>query len=111
MRTSECVVEDELNGRVRMNVPPPRLESGAAPGYDAIPLEVPNPFEVMELFKRHRFTNVVLRWYALSPRDAVLSSAIANQFRQAAIKLEGEPSGWRGMFLCSAFVVEARKAS
>ena len=30
-------------------------------------------------------------------------------FREEALKLEHDTSGWRGLFLCSAFVVEAIK--
>src|SRR5215207_5224774 len=29
--------------------------------------------------------------------------------RAPSIRLEHEPSGWRGLFLCSAFFVQARK--
>ncbi len=30
-------------------------------------------------------------------------------FKEEAIRLEHEMSSWRGMFLCSAFIVEAEK--
>jgi len=39
-----------------------------------------------------------------------LGEKIPELFRKEAISLEREPSGWRGYFLCSAFVVEATKA-
>jgi hypothetical protein len=32
-------------------------------------------------------------------------------FREEAVRLEHETSGWRGLFLCSAFVVEAVKGA
>jgi hypothetical protein len=37
----------------------------------------------------------------------MLEKSIGAAFRKEAMKLEHEPSGWRGYFLCSAGVVEA----
>jgi hypothetical protein len=38
-----------------------------------------------------------------------LADRMPELFREEAIRLEHESSGWRGLFLCSAFVVEAVK--
>ena len=38
-----------------------------------------------------------------------LSGDMAEEFRRESIRLEHDPSDWRGYFLCSAFVVEAVK--
>jgi hypothetical protein len=86
-----------------------RLEGSEAPGYDAITSRFHNPFEVLELFRRHRFENTKLLWYHYHPAMPYLQSANPELFREEAIRLEHECSGWRGLFLCSAFVVEAIK--
>ena len=39
-----------------------------------------------------------------------LAARAPELFRREAISLERDPSGWRGYFLCSAYVVEAVKA-
>lgn len=106
------LVADELNERLRMDVPR-RQEArpGAAPGYDEIFSKFHTPFEVADLLKRHDFVDVTYRWYHYHPAMPYLGDRQSQLFRDEAIKLEGEPSGWRGMFLCSAFVAEATKAS
>jgi hypothetical protein len=108
----KTIVAEELNTRLRMDLPPLRttLDGSGAPGYDAILSKFHNPFEVVELFERHNFTDILLRWYHYHPTMPSLSGKSPGAFRNAAIRLERETSGWRGMFLCSAFVVEAVKA-
>jgi len=104
-------VAKELKSRLRMDAPAARLhiEGSEAPGYDAIPCRFHNPFEVFELFRRHRFEKMRLLWYHYHPAMPYLESANPSLFREEAIRLEHEYSGWRGFFLCSAFVVEAVK--
>jgi len=105
------VVSEELKARVRMDVPPVRAttDSGTGPGYDVILSRFHNPFEAPELFERHGFTDIKLHWYHYHPAMPVLESQIGEQFRKEAFRLEHEPSGWKGYFLCSAYVVEAVK--
>jgi 2-polyprenyl-3-methyl-5-hydroxy-6-metoxy-1,4-benzoquinol methylase len=103
-------VTKDLETRLRMDMPPMRdrvEEAGGAPGYDAIFSKFHNPFEVMELFGRHGFHDIALRWYHYHPAMPYLESEMPELFRQEAIQLEQKSSGWRGLFLCSAFVVEA----
>ena len=38
-----------------------------------------------------------------------LESSAPQAFRDASIAMEHEASGWRGLFLCSAFLVQARR--
>lgn len=85
------------------------LNGSAAPGYDAITSRFHNPFEVIDLFNRHGFENPNLLWYHYHPAMPYLADRMPEQFREEALRLEHESSGWRGMFLCSAFVVEAVK--
>jgi len=105
-------VARDLESRLRTDVPPRRekKKDSDAPGYDEILARFHNPFEVFELFEKHRFEKVKLLWYHYHPAMPYLEDRMKELFREQAIKLEHESSGWRGMFLCSAFVVEAVKA-
>lgn len=104
-------VAKDLELRLRLDMPPQRntISGSDAPGYDAILSRFHNPFEVLELFRKHGFEQSKLLWYHYHPAMPYLENAMPALFREEAIRLEHEPSGWRGMFLCSAFVVEAVK--
>jgi len=68
-----------------------------------------NPLDVDRVFVEAGFTDVVIQpfhYHATLPR---FESSLGAAFREASIQLENEPSGWRGLFLCSAFVVQARR--
>jgi 2-polyprenyl-3-methyl-5-hydroxy-6-metoxy-1,4-benzoquinol methylase len=110
-KVKECVARD-LATRLRMDMPPIReraAEDPEAPGYDAILAKFHNPFEAMELFKRHKFHDISFRWYHYHPAMPYLEGELPELFRKEAIRLEQESSGWRGYFLCSAFIIEAVK--
>jgi SAM-dependent methyltransferase len=105
-------VARDLATRLRMDMPP--MGDGvegdeAAPGYNSILSKFHNPFEVTELFSRHGFHDIKLRWYHYHPAMPYLDGEMPELFRREAVRLEHESSGWRGLFLCSAFVVEAVK--
>ena len=104
------LVADDLQGRLRMDVPaaPPRVPN-AAPRDTEIFSKFHTPFEVTDLLERHGFADVMFRWYHYHPAMPYLSERAPQRFRDEAIGLERETSGWRGMFLCSAFVAEATK--
>ena len=103
------VVSAAIKPRLAMDVPPLRdkVEGADAAGYDAILSKFHNPLEVPELFTKNGFSDVKLHWYHYHPAPPMLENQMPEQFRRAGIRLEHEPSGWRGLFLCSAFVVEA----
>ena len=110
-QVKECVAKD-LATRLRMDMPPLReraAEDPEAPGYDAVLSKFHNPFEAIELFKRHGFQDITLRWYHYHPAMPYLEGEMPELFRREAVRLEHEVSGWRGFFLCSAFVIEAVK--
>lgn len=111
-KVKEAVARD-LESRLRMDMPPMRttVEGSDAPGYDAILSRFHNPFEVFDLFERHGFEQAKLLWYHYHPAMPYLESGMQALFREEAIRLEHEASGWRGLFLCSAFVVEAVKGA
>ena len=102
-------VAAELAPRLAMDKPPQRTGTAEAPGYDEILAKFHNPFELSELVERHGFTNVKFHWYNYHPAPPMLAGSLGQSFREAGIALEGSDS-WRGMFMCSAGVIEATKA-
>jgi 2-polyprenyl-3-methyl-5-hydroxy-6-metoxy-1,4-benzoquinol methylase len=114
------IIEVDLKKRLEMDKPTARLKSESghvtddienetAPGYDAILSKFHNPFEVLDLFKACGFEESKLLWYHYHPAMPFLNEIDKELFRDEALKLEHDTSGWRGLFLCSAFVVEAIK--
>jgi 2-polyprenyl-3-methyl-5-hydroxy-6-metoxy-1,4-benzoquinol methylase len=107
------LVGGELKQRLAMDKPTPRLlhdEQQESPGYDAIMSKFHNPFEVTALFSKLGFTDIELLWYHYHPAMPFLAAKNDALFRDEALKLEHDALGWRGLFLCSAFVVQANKA-
>jgi 2-polyprenyl-3-methyl-5-hydroxy-6-metoxy-1,4-benzoquinol methylase len=106
-------VAEDLESRLRLDLPPIRdtAAGGTAPGYDAILSKFHNPLEADELFARHGFEEVKLLWYHYHPAMPMLEAQALQLFREQAVALEEESSGWRGYFLCSAYVVEAVKTA
>jgi hypothetical protein len=104
-------VAAELRPRLRMDLPPVRSEAadGKGPGYDLILSKFHNPFEIVPLFERCGFRDIQLHWYHYHPMMPMLEKESPELFRREAVRLEHEMSGWRGYFLCSAFVVEGTK--
>jgi 2-polyprenyl-3-methyl-5-hydroxy-6-metoxy-1,4-benzoquinol methylase len=103
------VVAEELDRRLATELPKVRAVSGAdgeGPGYDRILSKFHNPFELMETFARCGFTNVKVHWYHYHAVPPLLEGRAGNELREASLSLEHEGS-WRGMFLCSAGVIEA----
>ena len=103
------IVAEDLDTRLRMEMPRLRMGSADEPGYDAIRSRFHNPFEVAELFRRHQFEDIKFLWYHYHPAMPYLEDKMPELFRTESIRLEHEESNWRGFFLCSAFVVEAVK--
>lgn len=92
--------EEFLRTRVDVDMPP--KPTGHAAKYH-------NPLDVDQVFAAAGFTDIVIRpfhYHASVPR---LEKPLGAAFRAESIALENEPSGWRGLVLCSAFVVEARR--
>ena len=106
------VVGTFLKDRLEMDKPPVRAthyDDETKVGYDAILSKFHNPFEVLDLFDRMGFEDAELLWYHYHPAMPFLADQAPEAFREDALALEHEASGWRGLFLCSAFVVQARK--
>ena len=106
------LVRDDLSSKLRMDVPPVRetVLGSEAPGYDTMLARFHNPFEVADLFRSIGYEQIELHWYHYHPAMPYLEKNLPEKYRDEAISLEHENSGWRGYFLASAFVVEAVKS-
>jgi len=81
--------------------------SEAKISYDDLDAKFHNPFEIKKVFLDLGFKDIKLLFYHYHPAMPALESKNRELFRSEAMKLEHEQSGWRGLFLCSAFVIEA----
>lgn len=114
----KSIISKNLRDRLEMNLPTPRITGesanlidssadGEVLGYDAILSKFHNPFEMIDLFDKIGFKDSKLHWYHYHPAMPHLSKEDPHLFRDEALKLEHNNSNWKGMFLCSAFVIEA----
>jgi 2-polyprenyl-3-methyl-5-hydroxy-6-metoxy-1,4-benzoquinol methylase len=111
--TYEFIMDDLLDGvsgpvkdtagnflRSRVDTDIPTQPAGHAAKYH-------NPLEIHEVFEAAGFVDIRVRpfhYHAAMPR---FEKELGAAFRADSIALENEPSSWRGLFLCSAFIVEA----
>lgn len=103
MRT---IAGDFIRDRVVMEKPDIRIrndddETKREPKYH-------NPLTIIDDFKDLGFTDVKLIWHHYHAAMPLLSELNESEFRAESAKLESGTSDWRGMFLCSAFNVEAK---
>lgn len=68
-----------------------------------------NPLTIPRVFAEAGFEDIVIRPFHYHAGMPILESQLGQSFRDGSIALENEPSGWRGLFLCSAYVVQARR--
>lgn len=102
------VVAADLDARLAVDKPPVRTRP-TGDGYDEILSRFHNPFELAEIVRDHGYTDIRYHWYNYHPAYPMLAGQIdAKAYRQAQMDLEGDTS-WRGMFLCSAGIIEATK--
>ena len=102
-------VSNHLQSTLRMDLPPQNKSVITTDTAVEKPIfsKFHNPFEVTAMFRRLGFRDITLHWYHYHPAMPLLEEGMPDGFQREAIRLEHETSGWRGMFLCSAFVVEA----
>ena len=101
-------VETDLDQRLAADKPSKRTRP-TGDGYDEILSRFHNPFELSEIVKSFGYQEIKFHWYNYHPAYPMLSGEIDPKvYRQAQIDLEGDTS-WRGMFLCSAGLIEAVK--
>ena len=56
-----------------------------------------------------RVSDSRLLWYQNHPSMHLICDQNEDLFRDESLKLEHDNTGWQGLFLCSAFVVETVK--
>lgn len=100
----------DLDARLAVDKPPIRRREDGH-GYDEILSRFHNPFELAEVVRQQGFTDVDFHWYNFHPTYPMISGQFDPvEYRKAQIALESDES-WRGMFLCSAGFIEAKKAA
>jgi SAM-dependent methyltransferase len=102
------VVAHDLDLRLAVDKPPMRTRP-TGDGYDEILSRFHNPFELADVVRAHGYSDVRYHWYNYHPAYPMLAPQIdARSYREAQVALEHEGT-WRGMFLCSAGLIEATK--
>ncbi len=104
------VVAADLDRRLAVDLPPVRRRDDGH-GYDEILARFHNPFELAEVVRAQGFEDIRFHWYNYHPTYPMLSGQFdrADYWKaQAALEHEGT---WRGMFLCSAGVIQATKTA
>jgi SAM-dependent methyltransferase len=102
------VVAADLDSRLAVDKPPARTRP-TGDGYDEILARFHNPFELADVVRSAGYSDVRFHWYNYHPAYPMLAGAIdPREYRQAQMDLEHEGT-WRGMFLCSAGIIEATK--
>ena len=101
-------VSRDLDNRLAVDKPPVRTRP-TGDGYDEILSRFHNPFELAELVRAQGYSDLKFHWYNYHPTYPMIADQFdAREYREAQIALEAE-STWRGMFLCSAGIIEAVK--
>lgn len=104
------VVAADLDERLAVDKPPKRTRP-TGDGYDEILSRFHNPFELADVVRSQGYSDIRFHWYNYHPAYPMLANRIDPvQYRRAQVALEHEGT-WRGMFLCSAGVIEATKDS
>jgi 2-polyprenyl-3-methyl-5-hydroxy-6-metoxy-1,4-benzoquinol methylase len=89
----------ELRPRLDMDRPPASVDARM----------FHNPFEAPALFADAGFTEVDVHPFHYHATLPGLAEHDPQEFMDASIALEHETSGWRGLFLSSAYLVQARR--
>ena len=103
-----AVVAEDLDARLAVDKPPLRTRP-TGDGYDEILSRFHNPFELADVVRSMGYSDIRYHWYNYHPAYPMLAERIdPRAYREAQVALEHEGS-WRGMFLCSAGLIEAVK--
>lgn len=87
----------------------PRLDLDRPPlPTAAVPPKYHNPLTVTAEFERLGFVDARPFYFHYHPGMPALENDDPALFHEEARRMEHEDSGWKGMFLCSAFLVHAR---
>ena len=101
-------VAHDLDSRLAVDKPPVRRRDDGL-GYDEILSRFHNPFELADVVRAQGFSDITFHWYNYHPTPPMLATQFSeHSYRKAQVALENEGT-WRGMFLCSAGVIQARR--
>lgn len=93
---SRAIMDQAISEKIDINKPGPSSSA------------FHNPFEVEKTFQRLGFVETEIlpfHYHAFLPSQ---ESADPQEFRDQSMALESETSGWKGLFLCSAYIVHAK---
>jgi hypothetical protein len=103
-------VAAEIDRRLATNLPPVRDHHDPdRPGYDEILAKFHNPFELEAQVATFGFRTLGFHWYHYHAAPPMIADKLGKAFDRESLRLEHE-AGWRGMFLCSAGIIEAELA-
>jgi len=103
------IVSKDLDKRLDLHLPAVRdVQADGSADYDAILSKFHNPFDMEELFTKCGFYDIKLHWYHYHAAMPKYETENPEIFRNESISLEYNKDSWKGMFLCSAYVVEAK---
>ena len=98
----------DLDQRLAVDKPAIRRRDDGS-GYDEILSRFHNPFELADVVRSMGFHDISFHWYNVHPTYPMIAGQFdPRTYREAQIALEADTS-WRGMFLCSAGLIQARK--
>lgn len=101
-------VAADLDTRLAVDMPPVRRRDDGY-GYDEVLSRFHNPFELADVVGAEGYTDVRFHWYNYHPTYPMIRGQFEDRaYREAQMALEQEGT-WRGMFLCSAGVIEATR--
>jgi len=100
-------VEQELDQRFRMDLPPIRKGYEDEPGYDEVLSRTHNPFELQQLARDVGLKDVHVLFYHYHALPPMVEKMMPDLFRKESVTME-DPTDWRGHFMASAFILVGR---
>ena len=100
-RVEQIEERERLRDRLDMEAPPVSTSGHAARFH--------TPFEVIDDFNAAGFEAVEAWPFHYHAGPPSFEASHPQAFRDESIALEHETSGWKGLFLCSAFIIRARR--
>ena len=104
-------ISEKIKPYFRLDLPPVRTGSADAPGYDTILSKFHNPLNLSPLFSAAGLKIEDIFFYHYHAIPPMFEHDHPRLFREASLMMEQDPHDWRGYFMASAFVIEARKTS
>jgi SAM-dependent methyltransferase len=101
---------EQVDARFRTDLPPIRKGKADEPGYDEVLSRAHNPLLLRQQFEEHGFEDVRLFFYHFHSLPPLAGAQVPQLFRETSLEMERNPADWRGMFMASAFFIQARRA-